>query len=823
MAKFNYFILLLLLLILPSKQKPQQLQINFDYSHLGIGESFLKKKIMIEFEKIAYFFKNLLLSENHDSLYKINKKNPKRIIKCDNPKINLKYESSSINKKTSLLIFPRITINSKSNRKNNPVLRGCIKKGIKTVVFILDFEYKSKNETKKFILKNFKNQKYFWEAFKLILSALGFNKNSFSKKNIINNILLKNSKAVKSNNFYKAYEKFSFLTDLKNKNSKNEEKFLNLWPNFKNFYDVMKEGMNPTKFNPVITEMTIGAMEKLGYKVNPCELILYKQKCYRPNYKCLNDFNYDDYFLEYALDTKKRRWICYYKTEKHFKNKQCSSDYGVLLPHDEIKKKFLLIDYFRKKDFQTIRLLKPAPTCPKPHPRTVFYMTVKEKEDPYQFKILDRVEEITIKDPNYFVIADTFSYDVDVKTRAATYNNILAMNTKGWNFNYFWRMFANYKGETGLNLERNKYQIIGKYPFENTFKDGINIYYNKLKAKFPEEFNYIPETYLFPSQKEIIYQKFHDYHYNPEDVWLFKPARDLKAHGIKIIDNYNDIKKSKIDNFLISRYVMNPLLIDNKKFDMRAYILVTGMNPLKIYFYRDGYIKISVKDFTLDHKHIRDGCIHITTSDTNLICYDGKKYKYDTHIYDENSNFWSYVYFERYCAKHGINYTDIMEQMKDIFIKTMISLNPSFMKIMKEKHQYDSNFYHLYGLDLMIDKNNKVILLELNRNPALRYGHGVCDYMYDNIATDVLNIVGIVPFNHNETQQILDKDIYKYDDEMEEIVDDCLCEFGRPRGMFELIYPLKDNINKYKKYYEKIYPESLLLWKKLLKSNGEYN
>ena len=49
---------------------------------------------------------------------------------------------------------------------------------------------------------------------------------------------------------------------------------------------------------------------------------------------------------------------------------------------------------------------------------------------------------------------------------------------------------------------------------------------------------------------------------------------------------------------------MNPMLIRNKKFDMRAYVLVTGMNPLKIYFYKDGYLKIPVKNFTLDHEYI---------------------------------------------------------------------------------------------------------------------------------------------------------------------------------------------------------------------------
>ena len=41
--------------------------------------------------------------------------------------------------------------------------------------------------------------------------------------------------------------------------------------------------------------------------------------------------------------------------------------------------------------------------------------------------------------------------------------------------------------------------------------------------------------------------------------------------------------------------------------------------------------------------------------------------------------------------------------------------------------------------------------------------------------------------------------------------------------MYELIYPLKNNVDKYKKYYEKIYPESEYFWNKLLQSNGEYD
>ena len=822
MIKTNFILIIIFILTGYSKPALQTLQIRIDYSNLNNRDFLINKIIRNEFDKIASYFKNLLLCKSSDNLYKIIKKNTKNIIQCDNPENKLKYIKENINKYTSLLIFPRININPDFKKLNNPILTNCITKRTNSIVIILDFQFKSVNQMKRTIPINFKNQKYQWTIIRYVLHSIGFNENSFTKLKINNNILLKDKTLLKGSSFFESFQKFSLLTNLTINDKNQHKKYLDFWPSLPNLDDVMKNNINPRISLPSITEITLDALEKLRFKVNPCELIQYKNICYRVNQKCLNEFNYEDYFLQYSLDIEKNRWICYYKTQEHFKNKQCSKDYGVLLYNKEINKN-LLISYFRKKDFQTLRLLKPASTCPKPHPRTVFYMSVKEKEDPYQYKILDRVEEVTIKDPNYFVITNTFSTSYEVKSRAALYNNVLATyNNKDWNFNYLWVILGKYDNITGVNLAKNKHQFIGIFPFDNTFKDGLNRFYNKQKAKFPEDYNYIPETYLYPDQKEEIYKKFKNYHYDPNDVWLLKPARGLMALGIQLVDNYDTIKNYKRHKYLVSRYVKDPLLINNKKFDMRAYILVTGMNPLRIYFYRDGYIKIAVKDFTFNHKFIKDGCVHITTSDTNQECYDGKEYKYDTDIYDAKSHFWSYMHFERYCAKRGINYTEIMEQMKDIFIKTFISLNSDFIEIMKNRNKYDRNLYQLYGLDLMVDINNKVHLLELNRNPSMRDGHGVCDYMYDNLIADILNIVGIVPFNH-ETKETFDKDIYKYDNETEEIVDDCLCEFGRPRGMFELAYPKKNNINKYKKFYENIFPESQLLWDKLLSSNGEYD
>ena len=815
-----YFLLSLLLISIFSKIQCKSLEIQFEYSNLQLSDSKIEQFIKGELNNVKVYIKNFLDSPSNSDVSKTLNKFDDSIIKCED-KTEYHFKKKEILKNATLLIIPIFKVNSKTKNNNFPTLNQCIMKGTKNLVVIINFEYSTTKIMNNQIPINFKNGNYQWIIIRFILSSLGFNKQNLINKKIINNIFYKEQNVLSKFSFYNSFQKFAILTNYK-LTSFSKDKYLNFWPSLPKNNDIMESSLQQKKTMASITEMTLDMMKELGYQVNPCELLSYKNRCFRVNQKCLNEFDYEDYYIHYTLDIEKKRLICFYKTEEHYKKNQCSKDFGIIIQSDEINKNSL-IDYLKKYDYQKLVLLKPSPNCPKPHPRTLFYMSVKPKEDPYQYKYLENTEEVIIKDPKYFVITNSFSTHYNVKFFAANYNGVFTNNTFGWNFNYLWKNIDLDPYEKGLYHFKNKYQFIGRFPIEHTFKDGINIFYNKLKEKFPEEYNYIPETYLYPEQKDEIYNKFHNYKYDPKDVWLFKPARDSFARGIEILENYTEIKKSKFKHYLISRYIMNPMLIRNKKFDMRAYVLVTGMNPLKIYFYRDGYVKIPVKDFTLDHEYIKDGCIHITTSDTNLVCFGGKEYKYDTDIYDEPSNFWSYVFFERYCNKLGINYTYIMEQMKDIFIKTFISLNSDFIKQMDKKKYQDRNLYQLYGLDLLIDDKYKVYLLELNRNPSMRGGHAVADYIYENIIADILNIVGIVPFAHDDTQEPMDKDIYKYDNITEEIADDCLCEFTRPRGMFELIYPLKDNINKYKKFYDNISPQTNLLWTKLLESNGEYN
>lgn len=62
---------------------------------------------------------------------------------------------------------------------------------------------------------------------------------------------------------------------------------------------------------------------------------------------------------------------------------------------------------------------------------------------------------------------------------------------------------------------------------------------------------------------------------------------------------------------IIQRYIDKPLLIHRRKFDFRIFALFTSVNKrVKGYFYEDGYIRTSSREFNLDN--LSDRFIHLT-------------------------------------------------------------------------------------------------------------------------------------------------------------------------------------------------------------------
>lgn len=68
-----------------------------------------------------------------------------------------------------------------------------------------------------------------------------------------------------------------------------------------------------------------------------------------------------------------------------------------------------------------------------------------------------------------------------------------------------------------------------------------------------------------------------------------------RGRGIYIVD---DITEVNVDDLaIISRYIANPLLINGHKFDLRIYVLVTSVDPLRIYVFKEGLARFATEEY----------------------------------------------------------------------------------------------------------------------------------------------------------------------------------------------------------------------------------
>ena len=95
----------------------------------------------------------------------------------------------------------------------------------------------------------------------------------------------------------------------------------------------------------------------------------------------------------------------------------------------------------------------------------------------------------------------------------------------------------------------------------------------------------------------------------------------------------------------------------------------------------------------------------------------------------------------------------------------------------------------------------------------MNYRHNLDKIIKTKLFVDTLNLIGITPFSRKTNKPINDNyGFYKMNDEF---INDASCELERPKGDYELIFPAKENIKNYKKYFIYNYEQNHRFWKKM--------
>lgn len=158
-----------------------------------------------------------------------------------------------------------------------------------------------------------------------------------------------------------------------------------------------------------------------------------------------------------------------------------------------------------------------------------------------------------------------------------------------------------------------------------------------------------------------------------KNLWIVKPGENSnQGCGIQVAESLEEIREmvrskegaGRKRSHIVQRYLM-PLLYNRRKFDIRCYVLVTSLQGvLRAYWYEEGYIRTSSKEFTL--KNLKNRFVHLTNDAVQKKSEDYGKY--------ENGNKVSFADFEKYlevsCPGSDLTFYG------DVYPKMMVLLQP---------------------------------------------------------------------------------------------------------------------------------------------------
>ena len=467
---------------------------------------------------------------------------------------------------------------------------------------------------------------------------------------------------------------------------------------------------------------------------------------------------------------------------------------------------------------QKLTIVLPNSKKCKCYPSTIFFKYdsnyIPENKEIKNFTL----KNITITDPKFMVIyrPTRRKYENDAVLPVFEENNIIKIKNEYENNAIFKRYFGLKKLE---NIMKNihGYQIYNHFLLETELchKDRLYYHYMKLKNKFPNDFNYHTESFILPEDYEIVKEKFKNYKASKNNIYIIKPEKGSLGVGIKFIYNFNDIPSKGF----ISKFINNPHLLYGTKYHMRLYVLITGYSPMKLYLFNEGQVMRAAEKYSdnLDKLNRKEAVL------TNLhITGNSKKYIHDIEYDSEKGSEWSVSTLRKYFIKNNIDFDNVIwNQIKDIVIKTQMTIQKEEREVLKEfKNIKNRNLFQFYGIDVMLDDTLKVWLLEYNQSPFLELYNIINKINKKKLIVDIYNLIGIVPFAHDGTDQLYEDIKCNYSNTVEEAVNEALCEFSRPKGGFERIFPTKESLIKYKKYFLEPNEENLKLWE-IIENNDD--
>lgn len=252
------------------------------------------------------------------------------------------------------------------------------------------------------------------------------------------------------------------------------------------------------------------------------------------------------------------------------------------------------------------------------------------------------------------------------------------------------------------------WQMVNRIPNINVLcrKASFARLIQRISPIFPNLFSFVPKSYILPFRSADFLRAVA----KAKRRFIVKPDCGSLGQGITIVEPGQEYAPEDI--LAVAQDYIDSLLLDNTKFDLRIYVLITSIDPLEIYVHRDGLARFCAE---------QDGSRSMYSKLTNVGLNKDKV----VEEFSEISRLISDV-FPRLEKELGMDIKDLWGQIDEVVVLSILSA----YDILKKGVEWQcpsvgySRCFQILGFDILLDREFKPHVLEVNYRPSLEYHRG---------------------------------------------------------------------------------------------------
>ena len=235
--------------------------------------------------------------------------------------------------------------------------------------------------------------------------------------------------------------------------------------------------------------------------------------------------------------------------------------------------------------------------------------------------------------------------------------------------------------------------------------------------------------------------------YIGRNLWVLKRTNLNRGRQMKVLSNIDDIIKEinlmfeekKPNNLIIQKYLEAPLLYNERKFDIRIWVLFTYVgkdNVYEVFVFKEGHLKACCDLFNIDSDNL---FIHLTNYSVQKHNKNFSKVEIGNEI--------SFQLFQQELNRQntGKNFK------KDIFPEIVKIIGISANAVKNKINMMDrKKCFEIFGYDFILDINCQPFLLEINTNPGLEESSPLIKMLVPRMIDDAFRLTIDKTFDNND-------------------------------------------------------------------------